>query len=168
MVRSIINYYHNNSAKLLLSLLFFVLALMIFVGITNEIVLEKEETMDFLVFKFFKRYLISDQLTGSMYALTQLSSVVWMKIAYPLLIGILTLFKLYRKALFTFVAGTGGLVIIYVMKMFFQRPRPPYPILYREESFSFPSGHATFSFIFYGTLAYFIWLTDVPKIGVLS
>lgn len=164
MVRFIKDYYHNNSAKLLLSVLFFVLALVIFAVITDEIILEKEETIDFLVFGFFKKYLISDQLTGSMYAITQLSSVTLMKIAYPLLIGILVLFKFYRKALFTFVAGTGGLLIIYVMKMFFERPRPPYPILYREESFSFPSGHATFSFIFYGTLAYFIWLTDLPKV----
>ena len=164
MVRFIKDYYHNNSAKLLLSVLFFVLALVIFAVITDEIILEKEETIDFLVFEFFKKYLISDQLTGSMYAITQLSSVTLMKIAYPLLIGILIVFKFYRKALFTFVAGTGGLLIIYVMKMFFERPRPPYPILYREESFSFPSGHATFSFIFYGTLAYFIWLTDLPKV----
>lgn len=164
MVRFIKDYYHNNSAKLLLSVLFFVLALVIFAVITDEIILEKEETIDFLVFEFFKKYLISDQLTGSMYAITQLSSVTLMKIAYPLLIGILVVFKFYRKALFTFVAGTGGLLIIYVMKMFFERPRPPYPILYREESFSFPSGHATFSFIFYGTLAYFIWLTDLPKV----
>ena len=164
MVRFIKDYYHNNSAKLLLSVLFFVLALVIFAVITDEIILEKEETIDFLVFEFFKKYLISDQLTGSMYAITQLSSVTLVKIAYPLLIGILVLFKFYRKALFTFVAGTGGLLIIYVMKMFFERPRPPYPILYREESFSFPSGHATFSFVFYGTLAYFIWLTDLPKV----
>ena len=164
MVRFIKDYYHNNSAKLLLSVLFFVLALVIFAVITDEIILEKEETIDFLVFEFFKKYLISDQLTGSMYAITQLSSVTLMKIAYPLLIGILVLFKFYRKALFTFVAGTGGLLIIYVMKMFFERPRPPYPILYREESFSFPSGHATFSFIFYGTLAYFIRLTDLSKV----
>ena len=164
MVRFIKDYYHNNSAKLLLSVLFFVLALVIFAVITDEIILEKEETIDFLVFEFFKKYLISDQLTGSMYAITQLSSVTLMKIAYPLHIGILVLFKFYRKALFTFVAGTGGLLIIYVMKMFFERPRPPYPILYREESFSFPSGHATFSFIFYGTLAYFIRLTDLSKV----
>ena len=99
-----------------------------------------------------------------MYAITQLSSVTFMKIAYPFLIGVLMVFKFYRKALFTFVAGTGGLIIISVMKMFFERPRPPYPVLYREESFSFPSGHATFSFIFYGTIAYFIWLTNLPKI----
>ena len=164
MVSFIKGYYHNNSAKLLISIVFFVLAVIIFGIITDEVILEKEETIDFLIFKFFKKYLINDQLTGTMYAVTQLSSVTLMKIAYPLLVGILLVFKQFRKALFTFVAGVGGLLLIYAMKIFFERPRPPYPILYREESFSFPSGHATFSFIFYGTLAYFIWLTDLPKI----
>ena len=163
MVNFIKNYYHNNSAKLLLSLLFFVLALIVFVVITNEVILVKEETIDFMVFKFLQTHFISDQVTGSMYAITQLSSVQLMKVAYPLLIIVLLLFKYYRKALFTFVAGVGGLLLIYGMKIFYERARPPFPILYKEESFSFPSGHATFSFIFYGTLAYFIWLTDLPK-----
>ncbi|WP_226065732.1 phosphatase PAP2 family protein [Kaistella polysaccharea] len=164
MFKFIKNYYNNNSAKLLLSLLFFVVALLVFFIITDEIVLEKEETIDFTVFKFFKEFIIRQGLTDFMSVITQFSSVALMKIAYPVLIVILLLFKFYRKAAFTFVAGVGGLLLIYAMKMFFARPRPPYPLLNKEESFSFPSGHATFSFILYGTLAYFIWLTDLPKV----
>ena len=164
MVSFIKNYYHNNSAKLLLSLLFFVMALVVFVVITNEVILEKEETIDLMVFKFLTMHIISDPRTSSMYAITQLSSVQLMKFVYPLLIVVLLIFKHFRKALFAFVAGVGGLLLIYFMKILYERPRPEFPILYREESFSFPSGHATFSFIFYGTLAYFIWLTDLPKI----
>lgn len=164
MVQYFKDYYHNNSAKLPISVLFFVLAIVIFAVITDEVVLEKEETIDFLVFKFFKRYIITDHLTPQMYMISQFSSVTLMKIAYPFLIGILLVFKYYRKAIFTFFAGVGGLALIYFMKMFFERARPLDPILYREESFSFPSGHATFSFIFYGTMAYFIWLTNLPKI----
>ena len=82
---------------------------------------------------------------------------------YPSLIVILVIFKRYRKALFTFATGVGGLLIIYGMKLFFARPRPANPLLYKEVDFSFPSGHATFGFILYGMLAYFIWLTDLPK-----
>lgn len=164
MVQSIKDYYHNNSAKLLISLFFFVLAIIIFVVITNEIIFEKEETLDLVVFKLFKSYIITDQLTPQMYVFSQFSSVSLMKVAYPFLIGILVLFKYYRRAIFTFVAGVGGLALIYGMKMFFERARPLEPILYREESFSFPSGHATFSFIFYGTMAYFIWLTNLSNL----
>ena len=158
------DYYLNNSVKLLVSIVFFVLALIIFAVITDEIILEKEETVDFLVFNFLQ-YMVSDKLTGYMYVITQFSSVSFMKIAYPLLIGALLIFKFYRKAVFTIFSGLGGLLLVYGMKIFFQRPRPPYPLFYKEESFSFPSGHATSSFILYGMLAYFVWLTDLPKVG---
>ena len=157
------NFYRESSVKLLLSLFFLILALFVFAVITDEIILEKEENIDLYVFHFFQKYLIKDSLTSSMYAITQLSSAPFVKVAYPFLLVVLLLFKRYRKAIFIFAAGVGGLLLIYGMKMFFARPRPPYPLLYKEESFSFPSGHATFGFIFYGTLAYFIWLTNLPK-----
>lgn len=157
------NFYRESSVKLLLSLFFLILALFVFAVITDEIILEKEENIDLYVIHFFQKYLIKDSLTGSMYAITQLSSAPFVKVAYPFLLVILLLFKMYRKAIFISAAGVGGLLLIYGMKMFFARPRPPYPLVYKEESFSFPSGHATFGFIFYGTLAYFIWLTNLPK-----
>lgn len=158
------NFYRESSVKLLLSLFFLILALFVFAVITDEIILEKEENIDLYVFHFFQKFIIRDSLTGFMYAITQLSSAPFIKFAYPFLLVILLLFKMYRKAIFIFAAGVGGLLLIYGMKMFFARPRPPYPLFHKEESFSFPSGHATFGFIFYGTLAYFIWLTNLPKI----
>lgn len=164
MIKFLTAFYRNHSPKLLISLLFFLAALFVLAVITNEIVVEKEEEVDFLVFQFFKTHLVRSGLNEYMYAITQFSSAPFIKIAYPSLIGILLTFKFYRKALFTFVTAAGGLLLIYGMKMFFARPRPPYPLLYKEESFSFPSGHATLSFILYGTLAYFISLTDLPKV----
>ncbi len=158
------NFYRDRSAKLLLSLFFFFAALFIFAVITDEIILEKEQEIDLSVFHFFEKYVISDRLTGFMYAITQFSSAPFVKVAYPFLVVLLILAKMYRKAIFIFTAGVGGLLLISGMKMFFMRPRPSYPLLYKEESFSFPSGHATFGFIFYGALAYFIWLTNLPKI----
>lgn len=164
MIKSIKAYYRNQSPKLLISLFFFLAALFVLFLITNEIIVEKEEDIDFLIFKFFKTYFVSSGLTEYMYSITMFASAPFIKIIYPSLIAILLVFKFYRKALFTFVTGIGGLLLIYGMKMFFARPRPLYPLLYKEESFSFPSGHATLSFILYGTLAYFIWLTDLPKV----
>ena len=160
----LIKSYYQNSPKLLISFLFFLAALFVLSVITNEIIMEKEENIDFFIFKFFETYIVKSSLTDDMYAITMFASAPFIKIVYPLLISILVVFKFYRKALFTFVAGMGGLILIYGMKMFFARPRPLYPLLYKEESFSFPSGHATLSFILYGTLAYFMWLTDLPKV----
>ena len=163
MLQFIKDYYRNHSIKLLISLLFFLLALFTFAVITNEVLFEKEEGVDLMIFEFFRKHIISRGLTGFMYTITQFSSAPFVKVAYPFLMLILLITKKGRHALFTLAAGAGGLVLIYVMKLFFARPRPMHPVLYREESFSFPSGHATFGFIFYGMLAYFIWLTDLPK-----
>lgn len=46
------------------------------------------------------------------------------------------------------VAGVGN----YLIKFAFQRPRPSVPHLVTETHFSFPSGHAMGSMLFYGTL----------------
>ena len=164
MLQFIKNYYRNSSVKLLISLLFFLLALVTFGVITNELLYEKEEGVDLMIFGFFSKHIISPGVTAYMYAITQFSSAPFVKVAYPFLMLALLMTRHRRHAIFTLAACAGGLVLIYVMKLFFARPRPLNPVLYREESFSFPSGHATFGFIFYGTMAYFIWLTDLPKV----
>lgn len=163
MINSFKNYYRNQSPKLLISLLFFLAALVVFWLITDEVIIEKDEAIDLLVFHYFETHIIRPGLTEFMYMITNFASAPFMMIASSFLIVLLLIFKYYRKAAFALVTALGGQLLIYGMKMFFARPRPPYPLLYKEENFSFPSGHATFSFIFYGMLAYFTWLTDLPK-----
>ena len=164
VLRYLKNYYQSQSWKLLVSLFFFIAALFVLAVITDEIVLEKEENIDLYVFKIFHTYFLGARLTDFMYLITQFASTPFIKIVLPFFLILLLIFKKYRKAIFAFTTGVGGLLLIHGMKIFFTRPRPPYPLLYKVENFSFPSGHATFSFIFYGTLAYFMWLTDLPKI----
>lgn len=54
------------------------------------------------------------------------------------------------------IAWIGGELLNQILKQFFARPRPIFadPI-WSAANFSFPSGHAMFSFIMYGLLAYF-------------
>lgn len=158
------DFYQNNSWKLLFSLFLFALAMFIFAVITDEIVLEREEDIDLFVFHFLQEHIIRSKVTDFMSAITNFASTSFIQILFPLLLVLFVILKMYRKAIFIFVTGIGGLLLIHGMKLFFARPRPPYPLIGKEETFSFPSGHATFSFIFYGTLAYFIWLTNLPKI----
>ena len=151
------------SWKLLLSLFLMLGAMVLFASILHEVFLEKEQDDDLLIFEFFKSHIIQKGLTDLMIDITNLCSPAFIKIAYPALIVLLILFKYYRKAAFTFLAGAGGLILIGLTKVLFKRPRPQYPLEVIETGYSFPSGHATFSFIFYGTLAYFVWLSHFPK-----
>ncbi|MEC5158034.1 phosphatase PAP2 family protein [Chryseobacterium sp. MP_3.2] len=163
IIQAFKNYYRSLSPKIIISLLFFIASLFVLFVITDEIVIEKEEDIDFQVFKFFKTYIVKANLTDFMATVTNFASVSFMMGATALLIIILLFTKNHKKANFTAFTLLGGLLLIATMKFGFVRPRPPYPLLHKEETFSFPSGHATFSFIFYGTLAYFVWLTDLLK-----
>lgn len=53
-----------------------------------------------------------------------------------------------RAAAITFLTLTGSMVLIYVLKKYFGRERP------NGDTLSFPSGHASLSFYFYGLLTY--------------
>jgi len=61
-------------------------------------------------------------------------------------------------------AGVGEL-FVWILKNYFDRPRPPLiNALAPEMSYSFPSGHAFVAVAFYGLLAYFVFLTFKSKI----
>ena len=51
----------------------------------------------------------------------------------------------------------GGVLLNILLKNFFLRPRPDFPnAFYHESGYSFPSGHAMLSVLFYGMTAYLI------------
>jgi len=51
----------------------------------------------------------------------------------------------------------GGAILNHLLKIIYHRPRPIISDLVYTYSFSFPSGHSMVSFIFYFSLAYFIY-----------
>lgn len=74
--------------------------------------------------------------------------------------------KKYAEAVWLSL-GVIGMAAIFnpLIKLFFMRPRPTLLHLVTENSFSFPSGHANGSMIFYGTLCLFIpFFIDSPWI----
>jgi undecaprenyl-diphosphatase len=65
---------------------------------------------------------------------------------------------LWRKNYYIFslfIAVTGSEVFTYLGKLAFHRPRPELAV-YAEQSFSFPSGHATIAVAFYGFAGYLL------------
>ena len=156
-------YYKDSSKFLLISVVLFIMSLFVFYAITDEIVLEKEGGFDETIFLFFKDFINHQRLNQLMESITNLSAPQLMMYAFPIIVVIFFIFKLKRESLFLLISGGGGLLLLSAFKRIFERARPPYPLLYAETGFSFPSGHATFSFVFYGALAYLVWVSKLPK-----
>lgn len=55
------------------------------------------------------------------------------------------------------VVAVGSISINLILKRIFDRPRPVLDQLVDVSGFSFPSGHAMFSFSFFGLLIYIVW-----------
>ena len=144
-------------------LILFAAAIFFFVFIVHEVLWEKEEAADNLMFAFLSTNVISDNLTGFMKGVTYFASATFLQIAYGALMLIYLLFKNWKRALEIAAIGIGGFVVNYLMKLSFHRLRPPNPLIDKLENFSFPSGHATSAFIFYGLLTYLVWKTRIPK-----
>jgi undecaprenyl-diphosphatase len=52
---------------------------------------------------------------------------------------------------------------MFLLKNFFNRPRPDMPLLYEAKGLSFPSGHALMSVTFYGLLIYIVYHSKEKK-----
>jgi undecaprenyl-diphosphatase len=59
-------------------------------------------------------------------------------------------------ALILLIALTGAALLNWILKWVFQRSRPDAPSLAQAFGYSFPSGHAMISFVFYGMLVYLL------------
>lgn len=73
-----------------------------------------------------------------------------------------------REAVFLGVAVAGSVALNGVMKLFFQRPRPKLPWGHVLPDYSFPSGHAMNSLVFYLAVALLAWALLGRRIGVLA
>lgn len=85
-----------------------------------------------------------------------------------IIVTILLLFRRHKKDAFVF-----GFILLFgislnlLLKDLFQRPRPTLEPLIHEITYSFPSGHAMNSFVFYMALSYFVFRnTRNRKLGI--
>lgn len=157
-------YFGKLPLHVIILLLLFIGALLLFVVIMHEVLWEKEEEVDHEIFGFLSANVISNDLTGFMKGVTYFASATFLQIAYSVLVLAYLIGKNKRRAVEIAIIGLGGFVINYVMKLSFRRLRPPNPLIDRLENFSFPSGHATSAFIFYGLLTYLVWKTNISKV----
>ncbi|MEJ7822491.1 MAG: phosphatase PAP2 family protein, partial [Chitinophagaceae bacterium] len=157
-------YFKKLPLRLIVLLALFAGTLFLFVFIIHEVLWEKEEAVDNSIFSFLSANVISNRLTGFMKGVTYFASATFLQIAYGSLVILYLLLKNWKRAVEIAVIGIGGFVVNYFMKLSFHRVRPPHPLIERLQNFSFPSGHATSAFIFYGLLTYLVWKTNIPKL----
>src|SRR5215204_4878929 len=74
---------------------------------------------------------------------------------------ILIAFFIYRKERWfaTRIAALSlsSLLLMFLLKFYFQRERPLIPVIGEASGYSFPSGHALMSVVFYGLFIHMIW-----------
>lgn len=158
------SYFKKLPLGLILLLALFAGAVFLFAFVAHEVLWDKEEAVDDNVFNFLSTHVVSNKLTGLMKTITYFASATFLQIAYACLFIFYLILKNVKRAIEIAAVGLGGFLINYFMKLSFHRTRPPHPLINPLQNFSFPSGHATSAFIFYGLLAYLIWKTNISKV----
>ncbi len=105
--------------------------------------------------------------TALMLGFTQVGEVLSMVILSLIMITILMLYKLKFHTLFFIVAMLASSILIPVTKNSFDRERPSLLRLIDITGFSFPSGHAMGSSIFFGSLMVIIKNSGLRSKGLL-
>lgn len=109
-------------------------------------------TLDFYL-TYFIQGLAHPKITPAMAALSWVGT--WASMLPATITGGLLLFFLYRRLRETFILGASMLSawsLIELTKAFFQRPRPLGIPLVLASGYSFPSGHALITVVFFGLL----------------
>ncbi len=139
--------------EVLAGLVFCFIGLAAFVWFTKEI-LERDNLLFDQAFSMSVYALRTPQLTSLMLLFTSFGNQVLLALAGTIAI-IFSIRKHKKEAVLFCVAIAMGAVLNSAFKMMVQRPRPNISPLVIERSYSFPSGHAMNSFIFYALVAYF-------------
>jgi undecaprenyl-diphosphatase len=144
------------SLKQIIIILFFMACITVFLLILVEMVIEKENSLDILVFNKL-RFITSPTVTKFMLFITFFGSFNFLLPAYIAVI----IFDLYIKDkklfLYIMLIGLTSTGLLYLIKFLVKRLRPSDPLLHAVNGFSFPSGHSFCSFTFFGILIYIVW-----------
>lgn len=135
-------------------IIIFVISLLIFVLLLEDVFTEKTMKNDIRIYEFISKYLMNDFSTIFFKIITNLSGGFF--------VGGLTIFlvmfirdrrlKMAIPLNLILVVGLNSL-----LKNIIQRPRPNEFRIIEESGFGFPSGHSMVSVAFYGFLIYLIY-----------
>lgn len=131
-------------------------ALIIFVYAARMVFIVQDAGFDERVFNAIKPY-INPGMTRFMQFITFLGKH---NLLIPLNFALIAFF-IYRKerwfAARIAALSLSSLLLMFILKFYFQRERPILPVIGEAKGFSFPSGHALISVVFYGLFIHMIW-----------
>jgi membrane-associated phospholipid phosphatase len=135
-------------------LVVFFTAFLLVVSVVRRIFLHGEEEIDYRVFDYFQQF-VSDNMTAFMQFFTFFGGHDFLIPANLILIA--DTFFIRKDKWFAIkiaAIASSSLLLMFSLKLFFNRPRPLIPLLEEAAGLSFPSGHAFMSFAFFGLLIY--------------
>lgn len=110
------------------------------------------QTYDMAIFSFIERFK-TQNLVKFFSFVTNLGDARFVIAGFLILTSILVAKRRKRAAVASLLSLVGSGIFVEILKNFFGRQRP-FGCLLPDDCLSFPSGHVTLSFYFYGLLAY--------------
>ena len=139
---------------------------LLFVWLAQVVVIEKNDLFDTLTFNYFHQWTTPANTTIAL-VITRGGSDLFLIAIYLLVVYHLLRNKFKRQAIQLVIIVSASFLWNWLLKHFFQRPRPMLQHLDYVISYSFPSGHTQATFTFCGALAYLTWKTKWPFITKL-
>ncbi|MEA2607880.1 MAG: hypothetical protein QOJ75_123 [Chloroflexota bacterium] len=130
---------------------------MLFFAFVADVIREQEQFALDTVGNAVLHAIASPALDALMNLFTTIGSVPVVGFVFAVVAGFL-LYRRHRAEAGFLAAAIGGSVALNsVLKLFYQRPRPPLPWANVLPDYSFPSGHSMNSLVFYLAIALIIW-----------
>jgi undecaprenyl-diphosphatase len=128
-----------------------VMATFLFAWIADSVVDQHSRNFDIAVRTAIHHY-ASPAMTRAMFAITSMGNSGLALVAI-LAVGIFLYVRWYRATIWLLITLAGATVLDLSLKFAFHRTRPTPYFGALPRTYSFPSGHALYSFCFYGVLA---------------
>lgn len=144
------------SAEFVIVMLLMFVALIVFAYAVDMVFISKKTNFDEAAFGLVNE-LVTPFRTSAMRTISFMGKHTFLIPAYFTLLGY---FLLMRKRWFSIrvlAMALSSLSLMFLLKLSFQRSRPDIPLLAKVSGFSFPSGHALMSVVFYGLIIYIVW-----------
>ena len=163
MKEKLIHFIERLTIRVLFALVTFIIALYLFVLLTDEVIIDKDHRFDEGVFHF-----LADDLTPGLIRVmrffTFFGKPEFLIPAYIITIFYFVLRKKKQYAIEVAIMGGSSTLLLFGLKALFRRNRPKLPVLKELSGFSFPSGHALLMFVFCSVLIYLAWNSHLKPI----